>query len=240
MAKDTSRKIVAHIGVHEDALYDMDYFSRNPNDLSKRFDLNKDTTTIYSPYGALLYFDIPLTDKGNLFSAKAVNVINAPYFKMGKTSQKDWLNTIRNYPAPWAELATDKLILTVPSDSIRNLNDPEKLMKFWNEVMHADADLAIAPRKRNHPERIIADNQVAAGYMFTTYNKIVVPIDECLSWMLNEKNKRASGSWGHFHELGHRHQFWGIDFDELEEVSVNLYSVYVCNTVLHKGIFNNV
>ncbi|MGJ7029944.1 M60 family metallopeptidase [Niabella hirudinis] len=238
--KDTARKIVAQIGAHEDDVSNwVDEYYRNPLSLVKTFDLKKDTTLIYSPYGGLLYFDIPVADTGSVFTANVIGAVNAPYFKLGQTSNKEWIKSIRNYPAPWAELATDKIILTVPADSIRNLNNPESLMRFWDEIMDANAELAQLPKQRAHPERIIVDNNVKFGYMWTLPKRIMVPNDESLSLMLNETELRTKGSWGHFHEIGHRHQFFGIDFRELTEVSVNLYTLYAFHKVLKKELYQS-
>ncbi len=236
---DTSRHIQAQIGAHEDEVMHLDIYLRNPFSLVKNFNLDKDTVRIHSLYGGLLYFNIPLTDSADSFKATVAGAVNAPYFKLGTTSNQEWIKQIRNYGAPWAELASDKIILTVPSDSIRNLEDPEKLMRFWDAVMDANADLAQIPRARRHPERIIIDNNVAYGYMYTSASKIVAPNDRSLSRLLNERCLRDSGSWGHFHEIGHRHQFFGVDFDELGEVTVNLYTLYTYGTILGKDIYQS-
>jgi len=41
--------------------------------------------------------------------------VEAPFFVLGQTSLAEWRSKVRNRPAPWAELATGKVILTVPS-----------------------------------------------------------------------------------------------------------------------------
>lgn len=229
----------AQIGVHEDNLSHMDYYVRHADNLTKTFELDKPVTTIFSPFGGLLMINVPDTTSLKTVTVQVNGAVKSPYFKAGVTSMDDWKNTIRNYPAPWAELATDKIILTVPSYRIRKLDDPEKLMKFWDEVMDADAKLADISPVRVHPERIIIEQQVAFGYMFTAPYKIVAPDDESCALMLDEPQLRTKGSWGHFHELGHRHQFWGIDFSGLGEVTVNLYTMYVYDQVLHKGLYNH-
>ncbi|TDG35014.1 hypothetical protein EZJ43_15715 [Pedobacter changchengzhani] len=233
-------KLKAQIGIHSDDLLSTDITSltRMGIDLTKTFEITSDTTMIASPYGGLLYINIPDTTKLKSLTLKVNGIVKAPYFKLNEVTDQAW-KSIRNNPAPWAELATDNIILTVPSYRIRNLQNPSALMKFWNEVMDADADLAIIDRKRTHPERVIVDRQVAYGYMFTQSNKIVVPDDESCEWMLDEKLIREKGSWGLFHELGHRHQFWGLDMDEVGEVTCNLYSMYIFDKVLKKGIYNH-
>lgn len=238
-AKDTLRKIEAQIGAHNDPLIHLDEINRTPYNLATSISLRKDTTAIHSSFGGLIYIKIPDTDKGLPFRVTISGAVDAPYFQLGKTTRSAWQKTLRNAPAPWAELATDKLILTVPSSRIRNLNDPEKLMRFWDSIMDADADLAIIPRKRRHPERIIIDRSVAYGYMYTIPERIMAPDDESCVLMLNVDSLHKKGSWGHFHELGHRHQFWGIDHDELGEVTVNLYTMYAFDKVLGKGLYNH-
>jgi hypothetical protein len=237
--KDTALHMKAQIGVHDDNLMHMDQLTREGIDLTKKTDLKEGRNAIFSPYGGLLLINIPDTAAQKNLSVYVEGAVQAPYFKLGETSVEEWKKTIRNYSAPWAELATDKIIFSIPSARIRDLDDPEKLMRFWDEVMDANANLACISVNRLHPERIIIDQEVAWGYMFTEYYKIVVPDDESCKWSVDEAFMRDKGSWGHFHELGHRHQFWGIDFDALGEVTENLYSMYVYDKVLHKGIYNH-
>jgi len=71
------------------------------------------------------------------------------------------------------------------------------------------------------------------------YNKIVVPDDQSTEWMLDADFIRSHGSWGAFHELGHRHQFWGLDYPGTSEVTVNLFTMYVYDKVLKKGLYNH-
>jgi hypothetical protein len=234
-----SQQLKAQVGVHNDDLKHMDNLIRDGFDLTRTFDLNKPVTEVYSPYGGLLMIKIADTTTLKNIAIKVKGAVKAPYFKLGETSEKEWVASIRNYPAPWAELATDKIVLTVPSYRIRQLSNPRQLMQFWDEVMDADANLAVIADKRVHLERIIVDSEVAFGYMFTAEDKIVVPDDESCALMLDESLMRKNGSWGHFHELGHRHQFNDFDFGGLGEVTVNLYTMYVYDKVLKKGIYNH-
>lgn len=64
---------------------------------------------------------------------------------------------------PWGELATDNIILTVPTESLKALEDPEPLLQFWDEMMQAIARLASQPFPFQRPERIVADVQISAG-----------------------------------------------------------------------------
>lgn len=239
--QDIRQHLKAQIGVHDDNFNNVSELTRTGYDLTTTFELNRTVTPITSPLGGLLIIKIPDTSSLKNINIQVNGAVKAPYFKLGTTSVQDWQSTVRNYPGPWAELITDNIILTVPSYRIRNLDNPEKLLKLWNEVMDADARLAAISPQRIHPERIIVDRQIAeaGAYMFTMPYKIVVPDDESCALSLDADSLRIKGSWGHFHELGHRHQFWPFDFGGLGEVTCNLYTMYVFDKVLHKGLYNH-
>lgn len=239
--KYRSQKLKAQIGLHDDDLASgADHLVRIGFNLTRNFELNQDTTRIYSPYGGLLMVNISDTTKLKSISLKVIGAVNAPYYKLGVTDDSTWNQTIKDYPAPWAELATDKIVFAVPADRIRQLKNPTALMKFYDQVMDADADLRMINRKRLYPERIIVDEQVAFGALFTTPAKIVAPNDdESTGIMLDKDQIETKGSWGLFHELGHRHQFHDLDFNGLGEVTVNLYSMYIYDQVLNLGKYHN-
>jgi hypothetical protein len=236
-----SQKLKAQIGLHDDDLASgADQLVRIGFDMTRIFELDQDTTKIYSPYGGLLMINISDSTTVKTISLKVVGAVNAPYFKLGSTDDDTWNRTIKNYAAPWAELATDKIVFSVPADRIRNLKNPTALMQFYDKVMDADADLRMISRKRVHQERIIVDQQVAYGALFTSPAKIVAPNDdESTGIMLSKDLIEKKGSWGLFHELGHRHQFQDLDFNGLGEVTVNLYTMYVYDQVLNMGKYHN-
>ncbi|MBW3129428.1 M60 family metallopeptidase [Hymenobacter profundi] len=238
-ATDASRHLQAQIGVHEDDASQLPTLTREAFDLTHRFELRHGYTEIYSPYGGLLLLNVPDTSTLHVVRLRVQGAVQAPRFERGKTSLAEWQQTIRHYPAPWAELASENISLTVPAARIRALDDPEQLLAFWDAVLATEAQLAALPLPRRHPERVIVDQVVASGaYMFTDAKKIVVPNDTYgCAQMLDVHYLQQKGSWGHFHELGHRHQFHGIDFSGLREVSVNLYTLYVFDKLLHKGLY---
>ena len=236
--RDSARHLAAQVGVHDNDLTHLTQVTREAFDLTRSFDLTRGRTEVYSPYGGLLLLNVPDTTALRQVRIKVVGAVRAPRFELGKTSVAEW-QRIRQYPAPWAELASANVSLTVPAARIRTLNDPEKVLAFWDAVLTTDAQLAALPGPRRHPERIVVDQDVAYGYMFATPQKIVVPNDAGCPQMLDADFMWKNGSWGHFHELGHRHQFWGLDFEGLGEVSVNLYTMYVFDKLLHKGLYNH-
>ncbi|KAL1277267.1 hypothetical protein QQF64_023940 [Cirrhinus molitorella] len=59
-----------------------------------------------------------------------VALVQAPYFKSGETSVADWVDRIRQAPAPWAELEFENIIMTFESRFIRNLDCPDEVAKL--------------------------------------------------------------------------------------------------------------
>lgn len=85
------------------------------------------------------------------------------YLFPGTTSVEEWKNCVQESPAPWGELATDNIILTVPTADLRTLENPEPALRLWDEMMRAIAQLAAKPFPLCRPERIVADVQISAG-----------------------------------------------------------------------------
>ena len=83
-------------------------------------------------------------------------------FVAGVTTAADW-SLLRTAPSPWAELEFDNIILTVPSDAVRNLDHPDALATHWNDIMRGIADLAVIPHKFPRKERFVADVQISHG-----------------------------------------------------------------------------
>ncbi|MCX6899640.1 MAG: M60 family metallopeptidase [Verrucomicrobia bacterium] len=232
------KKLWLRIGAHSDSLWNLDKWDRFP-EISTRAQLAKPATKAASMFGGLIYIEVP--DKCDLGEVlvKISGAVAAPYFVLGKTKQADWKDRLRKEHAPWAELECSKVIVTVPSSFVRTLDDPDALMKVWEQIVDLEDDLAGTAAERRRPERVVCDQQISAGYMHAGY-----PV---MTWMDQPKNftsKEAllKGNWGIFHELGHNHQSGYWTFDGTGEVTCNIFSLYVfdvlCGVKPAKGRVN--
>jgi hypothetical protein len=157
------------------------------------------------------------------------NVVEAPHFVHGKTSSEDWLTSIRLHPAPWAELETKNLVITVPSSLVRGLQQPDRLMDYWAQVLDACADLASIPRERKRAERFVFDVQITNGFMHSGY-PIMAHVPSAAG-AIDLRQLMLKGGWGFYHELGHNHQEPEWTFEGTTEVTCNLFSLYVLETL---------
>ena len=187
--------------------------------------LSAPTTTFSSPFGGLVYVVVPDVVQGE---ERTVNVTirgacKAAWFKVGRDSRTDWEN-IKTVPAPYGEIESNKVILTVPREQLLSLTDPVSLMKFWDDVADLDAKLTALPATRRYVERLVSDDQLCAGWMHAGY-PIMIP-NVTAKEIVNLDLLKTKGDWGFFHEIGHNHQNHDWTFDGTGEVTVNLFTLY--------------
>ncbi|MHC4958368.1 MAG: M60 family metallopeptidase [Planctomycetota bacterium] len=223
IARTKALGLKLRIGCHKDRLWDKPKWRRAPA-VTRVFALDAVKTPAASAFGGLLYVEVPRGRRGRV-DVEITGAVEAPLFVLGAKNPPDW----RAKPAPWAELATSKVIITVPSRHIRKLADAAALMRFWDRVMDACADLATIPRERASPERYVADEQISAGYMHAGY-PIMTHLDAAPRFVDLGKLS-TQGDWGMFHEMGHNHQHRDWTFQGTGEVTCNLFTLYVMETV---------
>jgi hypothetical protein len=219
--------LAVRIGCHSDGLWGLSQWRRVPAICTQR-PLTQPDVRIASAFGGLVYIDVPQRCALGRIDAAVRGAVEAPYFVFGTTSKEEWRKTIRQRPAPWAELATDRVIVSVPSGVVRSLDNPEEVLDVWDKILDACADLAARPVQRERPERYVADEQISAGYMHAGY-PIMTHLDAAES--MASKERLLAGNWGLFHEMGHNHQSGDWTFAGAGEVTCNLFSLYVCETV---------
>lgn len=220
----------ARIGSHTDQLWHLPTWKRVPQIAIDR-PLKPGENTLASAFGGIFYIDVDKMTDAEPVSVTVKGCVEAPLFVLGKTSVADWQKTIRSAPGPWAELAMPSVIITVPSSAIRTLDDPTEICTTWQKVLDDAADFGSIPRKRPSPERYVPDVQISAGYMHSGY-PIMTHLDAVDE--MSQAAKLKAGSWGLFHELGHNHQKGDWTFEGTGEVTNNLWSLYLMETIAGK------
>ena len=199
---------------------------RRAPEVDMELPLSKRSVTFASPFGGLVYVVVPRASHGKV-NVKVGPACPAPRFVEGRDTPATWAAQLRRSPAPFAEIESDYIVITVPYAEAKKLADPRPLLKVWREIMDNDARLAAGPAVRTSPERICADVQLCAGYMHSGY-PIMMPTG-CVKYLLSEPNIRAGEPdevWGFFHEMGHNHQRPDWTFAGTTEVTVNFFTLY--------------
>ncbi len=218
------------IGCHSDTLYHLDKWERAP-DITRSVPLVTATTKTASAFGGLIYIEVPGRAKdASIFTATIQNGVPAPLFVLGQDDDAKW-SEIKKRPAPWAELACDKMIVSCPTEVARSINNPTQLMEFWKKVVEAQDEVSNQTAERKRPERIVADVQISAGYMHSGY-PIMIPTSAAPEMVTFGKLKFPG--WGFYHEIGHNHQRGDFTFDGTGEVTNNVLGMYCYEAVLGK------
>lgn len=221
------------IGCHTDRNWNLAEWTRVP-EITIRRDLTGTRTDVAGAFGGPVYVIVP---EGPASQAKVIleieGAVEAPMFVLGETSLEDWRQTIRHHPAPWAELVGNDIILSLPSRVVRNLEDPQRLMAWWDRIVQVQGELSPRPKGVTRPERIVADQQIVAGYMHAGY-PIMTWLDIVEEFVDYDRLSRE-GNWGIFHEIGHNHQWGEWTFDGTGEVTNNIFAVYTYDRLVPEG-----
>lgn len=218
------------IGVHTDAIWDKPW-PRLP-EITRRWKLSERRTIVASAFGGLVEIVVPRGKSGAPVAITIDGAVEAPLFVLGRDTNETWKKELRARPAPWAELATSKVVLAVPSSAIRSLDDPTALLEFWDRVLDAMADFAAIPCARESAERYVPDVMISAGYMHSGY-PIMTFLDAVPDMTNLERMKK--GPWGLLHELGHNHQEDEWTFEGTGEVTNNVFVLYVLETLCKRA-----
>ncbi|CAN0578242.1 unnamed protein product, partial [Laminaria digitata] len=186
-------------------------------------------TCVASCRGGSISGAILVVTQLGLIDVEIEGAIDMPYYELGVTDSAGWAAS-RQAEAPWAELVSRSLVMTVPRQAAVALDDPQALLQFWDSVLDADAALSGFASDRPRRERFVFDRQISAGWMHSGYPIMahLASVPEALDLELLNRE----GSWGLFHELGHNHQWRDWVLPGTTEANVNLFSVYAMETVV--------
>jgi hypothetical protein len=227
------------IGIHTDQLWELDEWSRMPDIVTSK-PVKSTEIRAASVFGGGIYIAVPQSSKLGDFDVTISGGVAAPRYIDGKTSLSEWRSSIRNLPAPWAEIESDKIILSVPSKFIRNLDDPAALMSVWNQISDLISEFYVIPKSRSRADRLVPDLQISGGtqhsgypiMMYLSKAETLLSRDELLKGRVGYAlHNRAM--WGLPHELGHQahNPLW--NFQGSEEPMANMVALYVMEKLCH-------
>ncbi len=222
-------RLNARIGNLTDDIRVREAWTRFP-EISRVWPLDAEVTRIASAFGGLLYVEVPDGASFGSIDVQVRGAVRAPWFVLDLTDPDDFAAAVRDAGAPYAELESDRFILTLPTARAANIDDPAGLMSFWNDVLDAGAELAAIGTGRARPERFALDRQISVGYMHSGYP--LMGFETSWAELADLNLLTSEGAWGPFHELGHNHQWADWMLPGTTEVSVNLWSVYVYENVV--------
>jgi len=211
------------VGAHSDNLWEKSQLHRHP-EIVRWWNVDQHHMEVGNAFGGPIYIAVSPGSTLGDFQVTISNAVKAPTYIHGHTDVLQWLQEYRHDPAPWAEIGSDQFILTVPSNEIRDLDDPDDLMDWWDEALGMEHELyGFLPWPR--VERAVFDTQISAGWMHSGYP--FMAHDLSVPGVVNVSYMAENGDWGMFHELGHNHQWMPSTLPGTTESSCNFASVYL-------------
>lgn len=219
------------INTHSDDISRRDEWERLPV-VHRTFGITQTSFQVASAFGGSIFFDLGASPAGGAaVSVTIAGAIEQPYFVLGTHTDSQWNTVLRGKAAPYAVLVSPRKVIVLPKSQIEsaNLTTPTALMTWWNEAVRLEDELAAQTPFRTSPELTNVDVQISAGAAHAGYP--IQAYQRFWTNMADWTNLQQNGSWGDFHEVGHNHQrdWWTFDGDG--EVSVNIFSNYVLETL---------
>ncbi len=176
--------------------------------ITRTFSPDDSTITIANPFGGMIYVWAPKPPERRKVSTSSqrrvpqrvrfqfVGIVEAPQFILGKTKLAEWRDTLRFAPAPWAELQGEYFSALVPSSAIRDIENPTKIVEFWDKIIAGMDRFSGRKEKEEENERIVFDVD-STGIAGHSGNPIVLPLS-LLKTFLDLDYLQKNGSWGLF------------------------------------------
>jgi len=239
------RGLEIQVGCHTDTLWHLEDLQRAPG-IAKTYPLAKARTVVANPFGGLIEVVVPAANRSpdgivpedfgwgvkpvvrvpTPVKVRIKGAVHAPRYVHGETPVEEWREGFRYLPVPMAELVGKSIVFQVPAALACRVDNPDRVIEFWDEVMKHQADLA-GWTTQVAPMYFALDRQIAAGGGHSGYP--IMAYEDWAGEILDVAMTRSAGGWGTYHEIGHNHQSSeGWTFQDQVEVTVNLFSLY-CN-----------
>jgi hypothetical protein len=197
------------------------------------YPIEEETTLIANPLGGGIYMEVPYLADAGVVEVELKNVVRSPFYSaksFDQTSAADWEKE-RMLDAPWADFETDKFMMQVPSEWIRDLDDPATLMQDWDKAMDGISELFGRPTERSKHVLYLQVDVIMRGqanfpgypqsnYAYNPNN----PKQRKHQWLLTGPQ---DSDWSVLHEVGHA-QFFSKFRGEVE-ADVNMVHCAVMN-----------
>ncbi|CAF1425627.1 unnamed protein product [Adineta ricciae] len=223
------------IGCHTDNLVDHET-QRRPPLISLSKSLSFKRIQMSSQYGGLLFLESP-DASGCSITVSLHNIILSPTYDLTNAQRAvNWRHRQRHAQGTWTDIAGRHIVFNLPSRSVLNLTKTQldAALQFWDSVILASHNLR--GTKPTHRERIVADIQPSVGYMHSGYpivTQMNIADPKSDQFVFNTNFLKKNGSWGIFHEIGHNLQRDWWTFDGTTEVTSNIFTLYVLDTICH-------
>ena len=187
---------------------------------TRRFLLEKACSTFVTPHGGLMMLSVPKEVELKRTPVIVEGALRAPRFILGRHTDEDW-KKIRKAPAPWGELVSEYVVLIVPRDVLRKLENPTAVMSWWNTNNRDLQDFYSYYPKI--PFRMHSGHYAEEGISYWPLQWA----PKNMAYLLNLEAMKEKNSALFLHEHGHHCDFWEMELSFWAESTPNWGGYYM-------------
>jgi len=209
------------------------YSRYKAEDVPTVYDLVAGNNTVTDSAGGLLYLQY-VTD-GNPSGKVEVTFSGGepiPVYRLGETTHGEWLQMLESMTFTDVHMISNRTMVTVSKEIALKYKDlsQDEMLKTLDRISDIEDNISgidgSSPlHQPNVHKQLITETADTNMFLAAEEHRIMVISSACERIM---DPKRLSGnSWGLWHEMGHMRQALNWDWDEVDEVTVNIYSLAV-------------
>ena len=202
-------------------------------DVPSVYDLMPGSNTVTDPQGGLLY--LQFVTEGTPSAEAEVTIKGAspvPLYVLGESTHEEWLEKLDTTAYENVQFVSDKTMVVVSKSTALAYKDQDqdfmlrtldKAFEIQDYISGIDGSSDL--HKPNVHKILITEltEKDPDFSLAAEEHRILVPTKSLNNIM--DPDHMSSAAWGLWHEMGHHHQALNWDWNEVDEVTVNIYSL---------------
>lgn len=211
------------------------YSRYKSSDKPTEYQLTAGVNTVSDSTGGLLYLkyvteDSPLGEVEVTFDGGD----SVPVYKLGETNHEEWLNMLSAMEYSDVHLISNTAMITISKEVALQYKDEDQdhTLQVIDSVSSIEDYISgidgSSDLHKPNVHKILITELADPDPGFTLAaeeHRIMVPTKNCRFFM--DPQFSSSKAWGLWHEIGHHRQALNWDWVEVDEVTVNIYSLAV-------------
>ena len=202
-------------------------------DVPAVYDLVAGRNTITDSNGGLLYLQFVTEETPSAVAEVSIDGGSPiPSYVLGESTHEGWLNDLIAMSYEDVQFISNKTLVVVSkATALEHKDEDQELMletldKAWEIEDYISGIDGSSDLHKPNVHKILITELTEKDLDFglaAEEHRILVPTKSLKNIM--DPAHASSAAWGLWHEMGHHHQAFNWDWDEVDEVTVNIYSL---------------
>ena len=200
-------------------------------DRPKEYSLGEGINEISDPKGGLLY--LRYITKGEPTGKTELTFTGGnpvPVYYLGETTNEEWLQMLDSLTYRDVIMVSERTIVVVREETAKKYKDlsQDDMLTTLDRISDIEdyisgIDSSSDTHKPNVHKQLIVETSDQDIFMAAHYRRIMIH-NRAINKLMDPV-EMATKAWGIWHEMGHMRQMVNWDWNEVDEVTVNIYSL---------------